>query len=102
MESDVRREEKRVEKMTPIAQVVPKNSVTSDLVRVAKIRKVYGGLCKRRMVAVDRISFGVNFGECFALLGVNGAGKSTTFKSLTKDIEPTSGTVHVAGYDAQS
>ena len=29
------------------------------------------------------ISFGVRKGECFGLLGVNGAGKSTTFNCLT-------------------
>ena len=28
-------------------------------------------------------SFGVGAGECFALLGVNGAGKSTTFNCIT-------------------
>ena len=33
--------------------------------------------------AVRRLNFGLNFGECFALLGVNGAGKTSTFKSLT-------------------
>ena len=29
------------------------------------------------------ISFGVRKGECFGLLGVNGAGKSTTFNCMT-------------------
>ena len=29
------------------------------------------------------ISFGVKKGECFGLLGVNGAGKSTTFNCMT-------------------
>lgn len=42
-------------------------------------------------LAVERISFGLDYGECFALLGVNGAGKSTTFKSLTGDVLPTTG-----------
>ena len=37
--------------------------------------------------------------ECFALLGVNGAGKSSTFKILTNEIEKTSGTVKVMEYD---
>lgn len=43
------------------------------------------------MVAVSNLSFALNAGECFALLGVNGAGKSTTFKSLTNEVQPTSG-----------
>jgi len=51
--------------------------------------------------AVQGVSFGLDYGECFALLGVNGAGKSTTFKSLTGDIEPTSGTITIQGFDVQ-
>lgn len=43
--------------------------------------------------AVTDLSFGLEKGECFALLGVNGAGKSTTFKSLTGMVNPTSGKV---------
>lgn len=50
-------------------------------------------------LAVERISFGLDYGECFALLGVNGAGKSTTFKSLTADTEPTTGEITVAGFN---
>lgn len=50
-------------------------------------------------MAVERISFGLDYGECFALLGVNGAGKSTTFKSLTRDIVPSSGEISIAGYN---
>jgi ABC-type multidrug transport system ATPase subunit len=52
------------------------------------------------VVAVDRASFGLDYGEAFCLLGVNGAGKSTTFKSLTNDIIPTSGEVQISGVDA--
>jgi ABC-type multidrug transport system ATPase subunit len=33
------------------------------------------------------------------LLGVNGAGKSTTFKSLTRDITPTSGEISISGHN---
>jgi ATP-binding cassette subfamily A (ABC1) protein 3 len=33
------------------------------------------------------------------LLGVNGAGKSTTFKSLTCEVKPTSGKIKIAGFD---
>ena len=42
-------------------------------------------------MAVEQISFGLDYGECFALLGVNGAGKSTTFKSLTAEVKPSEG-----------
>ena len=54
------------------------------------------------ITAVAQASFGLDYGECFALLGVNGAGKSTTFKSLTREIAPTTGKITVQGYDVQT
>ncbi|KAK7573845.1 hypothetical protein V9T40_011036 [Parthenolecanium corni] len=42
-------------------------------------------------VAVKDVYFSVRAGECFGLLGVNGAGKSTCFKMLTGDLLPTDG-----------
>ena len=65
-------------------------------VRCENLRKVYWEDNKPK-VAVRNISFGLDFGDCFALLGVNGAGKTTTFKSLTRDVTPTKGSVHIAG-----
>ncbi|MGC9138936.1 MAG: daunorubicin ABC transporter ATP-binding protein [Mesoaciditoga sp.] len=49
--------------------------------------------------AVDDISFEVGYGQLFALLGQNGAGKSTTIRILTNLAVPTSGYVEVAGYN---
>ena len=72
-----------------------------DVIRVHNFRKAYTTLCGSPVLAVEKISFGLDYGECFALLGVNGAGKSTTFKTLTKDTIPTTGTVSIAGYDVQ-
>ena len=73
-------------------------------IKVEDLRKVYpisGGCCSKRknLVAVEKISFGLSAGECFALLGVNGAGKSTTFKSLTSEVEPTAGSIHIGAHD---
>lgn len=72
-----------------------------DVIRVDGFRKAYTGLCSSPVLAVEKISFGLDYGECFALLGVNGAGKSTTFKALTNDAAPTAGTVTIAGYNVQ-
>jgi ABC-2 type transport system ATP-binding protein len=47
--------------------------------------------------AVDGISFDVAQGEFVGFVGPNGAGKSTTVKVLTGVLEPTSGSVRVAG-----
>lgn len=73
LDEDVLEEEKRVENLT-------RNNLK---VRVNKFRKVYTSLFNKPTVAVEKTSFGLDYGECFALLGVNGAGKTTTFKSLT-------------------
>ena len=45
------------------------------------------------------VSFGIENGECFALLGVSGAGKSTCFKCLTGEIYPSSGSLTIYGHD---
>uniref|UniRef100_A0A9J8ACW3 P-type phospholipid transporter n=1 Tax=Cyprinus carpio carpio TaxID=630221 RepID=A0A9J8ACW3_CYPCA len=47
--------------------------------------------------AVDRLCVGIPRGECFGLLGVNGAGKTSTFKMLTGDSVVTKGEAFLAG-----
>ncbi len=47
--------------------------------------------------AVDGVSFRVERGEIFGLLGANGAGKSTAIKMLVGLLPPTAGTGYVAG-----
>ncbi len=53
----------------------------------------------KKVKAVDGISFDVEYGELFALLGQNGAGKSTTIRVLTNLAIPTAGYIEVAGYN---
>lgn len=48
-------------------------------------------------VVVDSLSFGVQKGEIFALLGVNGVGKTTTIKMLCGLLAPTSGDARLMG-----
>jgi ABC-2 type transport system ATP-binding protein len=52
-----------------------------------------------RKRAVDGLSFHVEKGEIYGLLGKNGAGKSTTIKMLTTLIPPTSGKAEISGID---
>lgn len=49
--------------------------------------------------AVDGVNLKVGAGEVLALLGPNGAGKTTTVRMMTSILEPTSGTVRLAGHD---
>lgn len=53
-------------------------------------------------LAISDISFNVAGGEIFGFLGANGAGKTTTIRVLCGLLNPTSGTVHVAGYNVNS
>jgi ABC-2 type transport system ATP-binding protein len=49
--------------------------------------------------ALKGIDLSVNTGDFFALLGANGAGKSTTIGLITTLINKTSGSIHIHGYD---
>ena len=68
-------------------------------------RKVRGGLLgafRREAVdvrAVDRVSFSIAAGEMVGYIGPNGAGKSTTIKMLTGILQPSGGSMRVAGLD---
>ncbi|KAM9287173.1 glucosylceramide transporter ABCA12 [Morus bassanus] len=65
-----------------------------DVVQLQNLTKIYH-LPHKRIVAVKNISLGIPAGECFGLLGVNGAGKTTIFKMLTGDIGASSGRLRV-------
>lgn len=49
------------------------------------------------LVAVNELSIGVERGECYAFLGRNGSGKSTTARMLLDFIRPTGGSARVLG-----
>ena len=55
------------------------NPHNDDLLTVTDLQKDFG-----KFKAVQGISFGVHYGECFGFLGINGAGKTTSFKYVSK------------------
>lgn len=81
-DEDVRAERFRVES----------GAAEFDLVQLHRLTKTYQ-LIHKKIIAVNNISLGIPAGECFGLLGVNGAGKTTIFKMLTGDIIPSSGNI---------
>ena len=55
---------------------------------------------ERKRIAVNEVSFSLQKGEVFGLLGNNGAGKTTTLRMIATLIKPDSGTIIVEGTDA--
>ncbi len=64
------------------------------MINIENLTKKFGNT-----VAVDDISFAIQKGEIFGLLGENGAGKTTTLRILATMLKPTSGTVKIFGLD---
>jgi lipopolysaccharide transport system ATP-binding protein len=54
-------------------------------------------LDQREFWALQNVSFSVQRGEAFGIIGGNGAGKSTILKLLTGIMRPTKGSIHVGG-----
>jgi ABC-2 type transport system ATP-binding protein len=64
---------------------------------------IVSGLGKRfgDVQAVDQLSFDVQPGEIFGLVGPDGAGKTTTMRMLAGVLTPDSGSATVAGHDVR-
>ena len=62
------------------------------VLEVKNVTKTYPGV-----VALDNVSFDVERGEILALIGENGAGKSTVIKTIAGAIAPDSGTIIIEG-----
>jgi ribose transport system ATP-binding protein len=66
--------------------------VTPPLLELDAVSKTYPGV-----KALDRVSLHVGAAEVLALIGENGAGKSTLMKILGGVVEPSEGTIRIAG-----
>lgn len=69
-------------------------TASSSVVVFREVSKVFG-----RVRALDGVSFSVREGSIHALLGHNGAGKTTSIRIALGLLRPTSGSVEVFGYD---
>jgi ABC-2 type transport system ATP-binding protein len=67
------------------------------MVTVNELVKTYGQ--QKEIVAVDHVSFSVETGEIFGLIGPDGAGKTSLFRMLTTLLLPDSGSATVDGFD---
>lgn len=67
---------------------------TAPVIQVRDLRRRFGSF-----TAVDGLTFDVQQGEVFAMLGPNGSGKTTTIRMLCGILAPSGGQGQVLGYD---
>lgn len=66
------------------------------MIRADGLRKLYG-----QIIALEELSLSVPRGEILALVGHNGAGKTTALRLLVGLLRPTAGQVAIGGHDVQ-
>jgi len=64
------------------------------IIKINGLKKSYGSV-----IAVNGVSYEVNRGEMFGLVGPDGAGKTTTMRMLVGLLNPDAGSAEVLGYD---
>lgn len=74
--------------------------MTGEALRARDLRKVYRTKGAPAVTALDGVSLEVRRGERVALLGRNGAGKTTFLRIASTLLRPTSGSIEVLGFDA--
>jgi cell division transport system ATP-binding protein len=67
----------------------------APIIELSDVTKVYSG----GHMALDRVSLSIGRGEFVFLVGPTGCGKSTLIKTLIRELDPTEGSVRIAGRD---
>src|SRR5580658_11155859 len=69
------------------------------MIEARQLTKIYHDRKRGQIRAVNGVDFRCEPGRIFGLLGVNGAGKTTSLRLLATILRPTSGTAAVNGFD---
>ena len=83
------------------------NKINSDTenkltTKIIALKKTYWMCCTKNIRAINNLYLGLENNEKFGLLGFNGSGKTTTFKTITKEILYDSGSIHLFGKDTKT
>ena len=65
--------------------------------KIIGLKKTYWMCCKKNIRAINNLYLGLENNEKFGLLGFNGSGKTTTFKTITREILYDSGSILLFG-----
>src|SRR5436305_13717103 len=87
-------------RVTPVAAGHPRTVASGPAAASSMIE--FRGVCKHYGagdVGLDQATFSVERGDFVFLVGSTGSGKSTVMRLLIKELEPTDGTIRVAGRD---
>lgn len=68
-------------------------------IEVKDLTKIWGSQPHSQTTAVNHVSFAVQPGEIFVIMGLSGSGKSTVLRCLNRLVEPTSGSIWIDGQD---
>ncbi|KAF5273687.1 hypothetical protein FQA39_LY07377 [Lamprigera yunnana] len=90
LDNDVEDENERIRNMWP-------SEIQSTAIVMKNVSKYYN-----KFLAVDNLCLGLNKYDCFGLLGINGAGKTSTFKIMTGDIKMSAGNAWINGINLTS
>ena len=81
----------------PSSAPVPASAAAGPALELRNLVKVFARNGEHR--AVNDVSLSLRQGTTFALVGESGSGKTTTARLAMRLLDPTAGTVHVAGRD---
>ena len=71
-------------------------------IKIIGLKKTYWLCCKKSVRAINNLYLGLENNEKFGLLGFNGSGKTTTFKTITKELLYDSGSIFLFGKNIET